>query len=84
MDAQQLIKTFKRNGCFDDKAKTQTGSYTTASYSNFITQQVGNRSSSSWKIAQYIIDSCFMLIVSCVYCHFYRTTTSFCTLSPHE
>ena len=59
MDTKQLIKTLKEAGCFDDKGRTQKGSFATVSFANFDTQQVNNRSSASWKTAEYIIvDDC--------------------------
>ena len=59
MDTKQLIKTFKEAGCFDDKGRTQKGLFATVSFTNFDTQQVYNRSSASWKTAEYImVDDC--------------------------
>ena len=55
MDEKQLIHTFQKNGFFDDKARTQKGFFATALYKNFLAEQVGNRSSASWKTAEYII-----------------------------
>ncbi len=59
MDKQQLIKVLQEHGCFAEKGKTQIGLFTTAQYSNFMAEQVYNRSSVAWKVAQYIIvDDC--------------------------
>ena len=55
MDATQLTHILRKCGCFDDKARTQDGFFATAIYANFMAEQVGNRSSASWKTAEYII-----------------------------
>ena len=55
MDDKQLIYALKKCGCFNDKGITQRGFFTTVSCASFDAEQVGNRNSASWKIAQYII-----------------------------
>ena len=55
MDNKQLKTLLIESGCFSDKGKTQIGLFTEAKYSNFMAEQVNNRSSVAWKVAQYII-----------------------------
>lgn len=55
MDSTQLKTLLENSGCQKNKADTKIGRYTTATWNNFTAAQVANRSSASWKTAQYII-----------------------------
>lgn len=55
MDKTKLMEFLKNNNIHTVKPWTQLGSYTSATYANMTAAQVNNRSSATWKTAQYVI-----------------------------